>query len=46
MEDTVVSIDSWEHPPDFMVLQTKSRLCDYPLIHGRALLAIVVDKEI
>jgi hypothetical protein len=41
LEDIIVSIDSWEYPIYFMVLQTKSRLGGYPLILGRPWLAIV-----
>jgi hypothetical protein len=35
LEDIIVSIDSWEYPTDFLVLQPKSRFNGYPLILGR-----------
>jgi len=35
MEDAMVSIDSWEYPVDFLVLQPKEKLIGYPLILGR-----------
>ena len=39
MEDVVISVDSWEYPTYFMVLQPKSNLGGYPLILGRPWLA-------
>jgi hypothetical protein len=39
LEDIVVSVDSWEYPADFMVLQPKANLGGYPLILGRPWLA-------
>ena len=35
VEDVMVSIDSWEYPVDFLVLQPKAKLTGYPLILGR-----------
>lgn len=39
VEDVMVSIDSWEYPTDFLVLQPKTKFNGYPLIHGRPWLA-------
>ena len=39
VEDVMVSIDSWEYPVDFLVLQPKEKLTGYPLILGRPWLA-------
>jgi hypothetical protein len=39
VEDVLVSIDSWEYPADFLVLQPKAKLTGYPLILGRPWLA-------
>eukprot|EP00253_Pinus_taeda_P029422 PITA_29422 len=39
MEDVMVSIDSWEYPVDFLVLQPKEKLTGYPLILGKPWLA-------
>jgi len=39
VEDVMVSIDSWEYPADFLVLQPKPKLTGYPLILGRPWLA-------
>ena len=41
VDDVVVSIDSWEYPVDFIILQTKSNLGGHPLILGRPCLATV-----
>jgi hypothetical protein len=41
LEDIIVSLDSWEYPMDFMVLQPKSNLGGHPLILGRPWLATV-----
>jgi hypothetical protein len=41
VEDVMVSIDSWEYPADFLVLQPKAKLTGYPLILGRPWLATV-----
>ena len=38
LEDVVVSIDSWEYPTCFMVLQTKFGIVGYLLILSRYLL--------
>ena len=35
LEDVLVSVDSWEYPADFLVLQPKANLTGYPLILGR-----------
>lgn len=35
VEDVMVSIDSWEYPIDFLVLQPKANFIGYPLILGR-----------
>ena len=35
LEDVVVSLDSWEYPVDFLVLQPKSNLGGHPIILGR-----------
>ena len=39
VEDVMVSIDSWEYPADFLVLQPKAKLTGYPLVLGRPWLA-------
>jgi hypothetical protein len=39
LEDIMISIDSWEYPTDFLVLQTKSKFNGYPLILGRPWMA-------
>ena len=39
MEDVMVSIDSWEYPADFLVLQPKAKLTGYPLILRRPWMA-------
>jgi hypothetical protein len=41
LEDIIISIDSWEYPTDFLVLQTKSQFNGYPLIFGRPWLATI-----
>ena len=35
LEDVIVSIDSWQYPTNFLVLQPKAKLTSYPLILGR-----------
>ena len=40
-KDVMVSIDSWEYPTDFLVLQPKAKLTGYPLILGRPWLGTV-----
>ena len=40
VDDVIVSIDSWEYPVDFIILQPKSNLGGHPLILGRPWLAI------
>ena len=37
----MVSIDSWEYPADFLVLQPKAKLNGCPLILGRPWLATI-----
>ena len=39
VEDVMVTIDSWEYPTDFLVLQPKAKFNGYPLILGRPWLA-------
>ena len=39
LEDIIVSLDSWEYPVDFLVLQQKSNLGGNPIILGRPWLA-------
>ena len=41
LDDLVISVDSWEYPTDFLVLQPKSHLGGHPLILGRPWLATV-----
>eukprot|EP00253_Pinus_taeda_P015639 PITA_15639 len=41
VEDVLVSVDSWEYPADFLVLQPKEKLTGYPLILGRPWLATI-----
>ena len=40
LDDLVISVDSWEYPADFLVLQPKSQLGGHPLILGRPWLSI------
>jgi hypothetical protein len=40
LEDVIVSLDSWEYPVDFIVLQPKSNLREHPLILVRPWLAV------
>ena len=35
VDDVIVSIDSWEYPVNFVILQPKSNLGGHPLILGR-----------
>ena len=35
LDDLVISVDSWEYPTEFLVLQPKSHLGGHPLILGR-----------
>eukprot|EP00253_Pinus_taeda_P016213 PITA_16213 len=39
LEDIIVSLDSWEYPVDFLILQPKTNLGGHPLILGRPWLA-------
>eukprot|EP00253_Pinus_taeda_P019887 PITA_19887 len=39
LEDIIVSLDSWEYPVDFLVLQPKSNLGGHPITLGRPWLA-------
>ena len=41
LHDVMVSIDSWEYPTDFLIINPKSRLDGHPLILGRPWLATV-----
>lgn len=41
LDDVVVSIDSWEYPTDFIVLQPKHLVGEHPLILGRPWLATI-----
>ena len=41
VEDVMVTIESWEYPTDFLVLQPKTKFNGYPLILGRPWLATV-----
>ena len=41
VDDVIVSIDSWEYPIYFIILQPKSNLGGHPLILGRPWLATV-----
>ena len=35
LDDLIISVDSWEYPTDFLVLQTNLELGGHPLILGR-----------
>eukprot|EP00253_Pinus_taeda_P033640 PITA_33640 len=35
IEDLIISVESWNYPADFVVLQTKTKLRGHPLILGR-----------
>ena len=39
IEDLIISVESWNYPVDFVVLQTKTKLGGHPLILGRPWLA-------
>jgi len=39
IEDVIISVESWNYPADFVVLQTKTKLGGHPLILGRPWLA-------
>ena len=39
IEDLVISVESWNYPADFVVLQMKTKLGGHPLILGRPWLA-------
>jgi hypothetical protein len=41
LEDIIVSIDSWEYPVEFMILQPKTNLQGYHLILGRPWLGTI-----
>ena len=41
LQDVMVSVDSWEYPADFLVINPKNRLDGHPLILGRQWLATV-----
>ena len=39
LDDLIISVDSWEYPTDFLVLQPMLQLGGHPLILGRPWLA-------
>ena len=39
VQDIMVSVDSWEYPTDFLVINPKNRMEGHPLILGRPWLA-------
>ena len=39
LHDVMVSIDSWEYPTNFLIINLKNRLDGHPLILGRPWLA-------
>lgn len=39
IEDLIISVESWNYPAEFVVLQTKNKLGGHPLILGRPWLA-------
>ena len=39
LQDLMVSVDFWEYPADFLVINPKNRLYGHPLILGRPWLA-------
>jgi hypothetical protein len=39
LQDVAISVDSWEYPTDFLVINPRSRLDGHPLILGRPWLA-------
>ena len=41
LQDVMVSVDSWEYPADFFIINPRNRLDEHPLILGRPWLAIV-----
>eukprot|EP00253_Pinus_taeda_P024641 PITA_24641 len=41
LHDVMVSVDSWEYPTDFLIINPKTRLDGHPLILGRSWLATV-----
>jgi hypothetical protein len=41
IDNLVISVDSWEYPADFVILQPKTRLGGHPLILGRPWLATI-----
>lgn len=41
LEDIIVSLDSWEYPVYFLILQPKKKPGGHPVILGRPWLAIV-----
>ena len=44
IENIVVTLDSLEHPADFMILSPKVNLSGYPIILGRPWLAIADEN--
>ena len=41
LHDVMVSVDSWEYPVDFLIINPKNRLDGHPLILGRPWLATI-----
>ena len=41
IEDLIISVESWNYPADFVVLQPKTKLGGHPLILGRPWLATI-----
>jgi len=39
LQDVMVSVDSWEYPADFLIINPRNRLDGHPLILGRPWLA-------
>jgi hypothetical protein len=35
LQDTTISVDSWEYPTNFLVINPRSRLDGHPLLLGR-----------
>ena len=41
LQDVMVSVDSWEYPADFLIINPKNQLDGHPLILGRPWLATI-----
>lgn len=41
LQDVMVSVDSWEYPIDFFIINPRNQLDEHPLILGRTWLEIV-----